>query len=180
MFKVILGSFGALVSKWPVIWKRLAVERNGVKFACRFWPFSVKVILGSFVARVWKWSEILESWIIVICIPGTYGLLVFKVNLGSFGALVSKWPVTGKQLAVERNEVKFGTFISKTASCTPKQTQIWASRLLSAYAVLLTVKCSRSFWGHSVHFWYLRCPTTLYLGKRLVVKETGYKFGPQG
>ncbi len=33
---------------------------------------------------------------------GTFDLLVFKVILGSFGALVSKWPVTRKQLTENR------------------------------------------------------------------------------
>ncbi len=46
------------------------------------------------------------------CLEITYNSktdLVFKVISGSFGALVSKWPVSGKRLAVERNGVKFGS-----------------------------------------------------------------------
>ncbi len=39
---------------------------------------------------------------------GTFDLLVFKVILRSFGALVSKWPVTQKWLAVEQNGLKLG------------------------------------------------------------------------
>ena len=35
-------------------------------------------------------------------------LLLFKVILRSFGALVSKWPVTRKQVSVEKTGVKFG------------------------------------------------------------------------
>ncbi len=31
-FKIIVGSFGALFSKWPVIEKRLAMDQNGLKF----------------------------------------------------------------------------------------------------------------------------------------------------
>ncbi len=38
----------------------------------------------------------------------TFDLVVFKVILRSFGARVSKWPVTPKRLVVERNGVKFG------------------------------------------------------------------------
>ena len=34
---------------------------------------------------------------------------MFKVILGSFGALVPKWSVAGKQVAVEQNVVKLGT-----------------------------------------------------------------------
>ncbi len=48
-----------------------------------------------------KRSEIWESGVVVICIWGTFDLLVFKVILGSLIALVSKWPVTQKYLAVE-------------------------------------------------------------------------------
>ena len=41
---------------------------------------------------------------------GTFDLSVFKVILGSFGALASKWPVTQKRLALEEeNGVKFGS-----------------------------------------------------------------------
>ncbi len=47
--------------------------------------------------------------VFVTCIWGTFDLLVFKVILGLFSALVSKWPVTRKTLAVEENEVKVGT-----------------------------------------------------------------------
>ena len=67
VLKVILGSFSALVSNWPVTRKRLAVERNGVKFG-----------LG----------------VVVICIWDGFDLLMFKGILGSFSALVTKWPVT--------------------------------------------------------------------------------------
>ena len=77
-----LGSFGALVSKWPVFQKRL-VYRG-------------------------KRSEIWDSWILVTLIWDTYDLVVFKVILGSFSALVSNWPVSRKRLVVQRNEVKLG------------------------------------------------------------------------
>ena len=40
---------------------------------------------------------------------GTFDLLAFNVILESFGALVLKWPVTRKWLAVHRDGVKFGT-----------------------------------------------------------------------
>ena len=61
--KVILGSFGALVSKWPVTRKQLSIEQNGLKFG---------------VSRV-----------VLTCIWVTFDRLVFKVILGSFDALVS-------------------------------------------------------------------------------------------
>ncbi len=50
-----------------------------------------------------------EIWEFVTCIWGTIDLLVIKVILRSFGALVSKWHATGKRLAVERNGLKFAT-----------------------------------------------------------------------
>ena len=56
-----------------------------------------------------KRTEILDSGIVVTGTWGTFGLLRFKVILGSFGALVSKLAVSQIRLAVERNGVKFGT-----------------------------------------------------------------------
>ncbi len=56
-----------------------------------------------------KRNEIWESWVVATCTWVTFDFLVFKVSLGSFGALVSKWPASGKRLAVERNDVNFGT-----------------------------------------------------------------------
>ena len=41
-------------------------------------------------------SEIWDPWKIVINIWGTFELVGFKVILCSFGARVSKWPVTPK------------------------------------------------------------------------------------
>ena len=39
---------------------------------------------------------------------------MFKVNLWSFGALFSKWPVTQKQLIVERNSEILASWILVT------------------------------------------------------------------
>ncbi len=80
-----------------------------------------------------KQNEIWLSGVIVICIWGIFDLLVF--NFGSFGALISKWPITRKRLVVERNGVKWGS----------------RGQLLHAYEVPLTFECSRSFGGHSAH-----------------------------
>ena len=55
-----------------------------------------------------KRSEIWDLWTIVINIWVTFELVGFKVIWGSFGALVSKWPVSRKWLVLERNGVKFG------------------------------------------------------------------------
>ncbi len=56
-----------------------------------------------------KKSEIWNSGIVVTCIWGIFDLLVFNVIFRLFGALVSKWPVTRKQLVVDQNGVKIGT-----------------------------------------------------------------------
>ncbi len=56
-----------------------------------------------------KRSEIWDLAIVVVCIWDIFCLLVFKVMLGSSSEFVSKWPLTRKQLAVERNGVKSGT-----------------------------------------------------------------------
>ncbi len=39
----------------------------------------------------------------------TFNVIVFKVILRSFNAIISKWPVTLKQVTVGRNRLKFGT-----------------------------------------------------------------------
>ncbi len=82
-----------------------------------------------------KRIEIWESMVVVPCIWGTFGVFVFKVILGSFGALVSEWPLTRKGLAVEQNGLKVGT----------------QSLLQHLYRVPFTLYCLRSFGGHSVH-----------------------------
>ncbi len=51
-----------------------------------------------------KRTEIWDSWVVV-----TFDLLVFKVISGSFSAIVSKWNINRKWLAVEQNGEKFGT-----------------------------------------------------------------------
>ncbi len=84
VFNSILGFFGALVSKWPVTQKRLAVEQNGLKFR-------TKVICGMYI--LW----------------GSFDLLVFRFILSSFSVFVPKWPVTKKRLSVEENVLKFGS-----------------------------------------------------------------------
>ena len=78
LFKAISGWFVALVSKWPVTRKRLAVEQ----------------------------SEIWDSGVGVMWIWGSIELYLFDAMLGislrTFGAL-SKWHVTQKCLALEHN-----------------------------------------------------------------------------
>ncbi len=55
-----------------------------------------------------KQSEIWDMGAGIICVLGTFDLLVLIVVLGSFSALVSKWPATQKQLVVEQNGMKSG------------------------------------------------------------------------
>ncbi len=77
VFKVILGSFGVLVSKWPVIHHRA------------------------------KRIEIWDPTVVVICVWGTYNFLVFKVILGSFREFVYKWPCKSKMAGrrVKQSEI---------------------------------------------------------------------------
>ncbi len=56
-----------------------------------------------------KGNEIWDSGIVVVCIWGTFDILVFKVALGSLCVLVSKWTLTRKRLAIGQSGVKFGT-----------------------------------------------------------------------
>ncbi len=42
-------------------------------------------------------------------LAGIFDIIVFQVILGLFGALVSKYPVTLKQVSVEKSGVKFGS-----------------------------------------------------------------------
>ena len=48
-----------------------------------------------------KRSEISDSRILVTHIMSTFALVMFKVILGSFGAVVLKWAVSQKRLVVE-------------------------------------------------------------------------------
>ncbi len=48
-----------------------------------------------------KQSEIWDLGVVVTCVRSNFDLLASKVIWRSFGALVSKWLVTGKLLAVE-------------------------------------------------------------------------------
>ncbi len=56
-----------------------------------------------------KWTKIWDSGTLVTHMWCTFDLVVFKVILRSFGARVSKWPVTPKRLVVEQTRVKFET-----------------------------------------------------------------------
>ncbi len=80
LFNVSLGILGALVLKWHVTQKHLAVQQNGVKFGNQ----------GQFYVYL--------GYLYPISVQG---------HFGSFRALVSKWPVSRKWLVVERSEVKF-------------------------------------------------------------------------
>ncbi len=85
VFKVILGSFGAIdVSNWPVTRQWLVIEKNGLKFRT-------------------QGDEEIQIWF-------TFDLVVSKVILRSFGALVPKFPETRKRQVVEQNRVKSGTW----------------------------------------------------------------------
>ena len=76
----------------------------------------------------------------------------FTTSLGLFGALPIfahlVHVVSQKWLIVEQNGLKFGP-----QAC-----------VFIVYSVLLTVECSSSVWGHSVHFRFSPTLYMLYLG----------------
>ena len=100
-----------------------------------------------------KRTKIRASGVSISCIQGTFDCQVFKFSLGSFGAfpffddLVSR-----KRLLVERNGPNFGP--------------LGGGEVFSDYTVLLTVKCSSSVRGHSVHFRFFEL-----ISRKLVVAE---------
>ncbi len=142
------GSFGAIVSKWPVSRKRLVVEQNEVKFG----------IYNIYIGYLWPYSEIWDSVVPFIHILGTFDLIGLKVILGSFGArflFFSKWPVIKKGWPWSETDWNLGsgtlvTHISgtfdlvgfkviwctclkmacrsKTVGCGAKWSEIWQSR----------------------------------------------------
>ncbi len=62
---------------------------------------ALKMVCNSKTAgRRAKRGEIWVLGVLVNHIVGTLDLVVLKVILGLFGAIVSKWPVTRKRLAV--------------------------------------------------------------------------------
>ncbi len=70
---------------------------------------------------------------------------MFKVTLRSYGAFpIFNNFVPRKRLVVDWNGRTIGPL----------------GQVFSVYRLFLTVKCSKSVWGHSVHFWF---STTLYL-----------------
>ncbi len=72
-------------------WWVVVVMHAGLKMACN----SKTDGYGARGIVIW------DSRVVVICIWGTFDLLVLIVILGSFGVLVSKWPATRKRLGVE-------------------------------------------------------------------------------
>ena len=86
-------------------------------------------------SKGWTESEVWDFWVVVTCISSPFYLLVFKVMLGAFGALVSKWHITQKLLTVEWNGMKFGT-------------QGRCSMYIGYFHLLMF----RSFWDHLVHY----------------------------
>ena len=78
----------------------LKVVANGKMTNCEF--------LGKRVNRRDKQNEIWNLGVVVTFICCSVDLLVFKVIVLSFGALVSKWHVTRKLNAVEQKEWNLG------------------------------------------------------------------------
>ncbi len=138
VFKIISGSFGAIVSRWSVTQKWLAVEWNGSIFGTCGVPYNI--ILYTCIRYLWPQCSRSLSWHSVhfsqmVCISktagrgakeiwdpgilerhihdirGTFNLGVFKVTLRSVSVHVWIWPLTQKKKkydSVERNRLKLG------------------------------------------------------------------------
>ena len=96
MFKVILGSFGVLVSKWSVAQNGVRGHFGVIWCTCLKWSVTL------------KWVKRAETWDLgrggsCDMYMGYLRPLVFKVILRSFSALVSKLPLARKQLALNKN-----------------------------------------------------------------------------
>ncbi len=109
VFKVILGSFGALSLNWSITGKRLVIEQNGMKLETHGYSYNIYVVPLTLRCSMSYWgravhlsytsldrrakrSEIWNSGIQAIHILVYLTLVVFRVILMSFSALVSKWP----------------------------------------------------------------------------------------
>ena len=127
MFKVILGSFSALVSKWPVSLKGLAIEEmdwnlGGMVSYIYGVPVTflvLKAILGSFSTVLSKWrvsccwaktSEIgglgQGGGVGVGLIGSTWGTLDLSLRSSQLGIIYCICPVTRKRLSVRWNWLK--------------------------------------------------------------------------
>ncbi len=118
--------------KWPVTPKRLVLERNGLKFG------------------TWGTPET----------RGTFHLVVFNANLGSFGAL--------ECLKMECS--------SKTTGLKAKRTEIWDSEILVYMGQGYIFLGLRVIWG-------LFACTYIKMGcnsKQLALERNGLKFGTRG
>ena len=68
--------------------------------------------------------------------------------------------------------------ISEMANRRAKRTKLWVSGVsIKCIKVLLTVECSSSVWGHSVHF---RFSGDLISRKQVVLEQNGPKLGLRG
>ncbi len=119
VFHIILGSFGAVVLKWPVFRKWL-VSNKGWPSSRTDWNLGLVDTSYTHMGYIWRCR--------------------FNVILESFGTLVSKWPVSHKRLVVEQNGLKFGAGILVT--------HIWGTFDLVGFTVILesfdalVLKCS--------------------------------------
>ncbi len=137
----VLGHFGFIqYSCLKLAWKSkcLPLEQNRVKIGVS----SVEVIqYTSQMDCNLKRLHVGQNWlkfgtrIMVGQILGAFDGLpsVFKIILGSFSTLISKWCATQKRLSVQQRELQFGTRILQG--------------IYYLYGVPLNWWCSRSFWG---------------------------------
>ncbi len=164
--KVISRSFGAfpifrvfffdnLVSR-----KWLVVEQHGTAYRHRGYFVSMRYF---WLLRFHSPSEVIRY------IPEIFSNLVSWKRLDveqtdeNLGLGVGIWSIVKCSRSVMH--LRLSDFrqpcVLETAGCRVIGTKIWTSMyVFNAYRVLLTVKCSRSFWDHSVRFQLL---PSLYL-----------------
>ncbi len=99
-----------------------------------------------------KRCEIWDLGLVVTCIWGAFGLLVFKIILGSFIALVSKLPLTRTQLALGQNRCKVGLCDTVKYKKQANKLHNVTSRLMSN-----TTTCTRRYiftesWSSIIHY----------------------------
>ena len=96
------------------------------------------------------------SEIFVIHILCTFDIVGFKVILGSFGAVVSKWPVSRKCLARERRLLKFGFIVYVRCSRKKFFSEKVGSGAIRTQAFSIKEKYLMLYSIQSQHLYYFR------------------------
>ncbi len=142
--------------------KRATVERSGMKFGHRGCVLSVYIVLLTvkWLRSFWGHSVHFRFSASLYLEKGwAYSKREWNLGLGDEYSVytlcfwqLSAWGFSGAMWCISDFRQ---TCVSKTAGRTTKGSEIWASGwVFSVHRVLFTVKCLRSFWCHSVYFWF--------------------------